>query len=162
MPRRNNGNRHQALSSWDVLVTLVSSTPAWLRALSLISLVVIGFIFCIALSVAVFYGRAVEFWPPKIAAYEPPIVQNCRQVIAIFPTLQTTINLQVDKISSLLTDQLTTANEMQKRYIDLNSTTIYGMSAAASAAKEGFERAELTRNPYSLGGLRQDRSSYVG
>lgn len=130
-----------------VFSALLHSTPVWIRGFLLMVVAGMGISITIVFSIAVFSGRGVELWPPKVTAFEPPEVQNCRQAISALPTLQSNVNLQAERLGTLMSQQFADANAMQKEYVRQSSSIgNYGRSEAEASAKLLYTKAEATRD----------------
>jgi hypothetical protein len=155
MAQSNAGDRTR--SSAELLHLLVSSSPVWVRGLVLLALAIAGVTLTVIFSIAVLSGRAVEFWPPKISSHDPPIVKNCKELLALYPAIQKETRENIEALSAVMRSQYAAADETRRKYIDIvRDFPSPGGSEAAELADRQKKEADDTRDLLSAALLKQE------
>jgi hypothetical protein len=133
----------------DLLHYLLSSVPVWIRGTVLLTLIGILVAVAIVFSSAALSGVAIEFGPLKISEYQPPVVRNCQQVIALLPSVQQEAESKLQPLFKQLAVQIDAANAMRKTSIEYRGSLEPGRNyigpVAEGHAKEMVQEAQETR-----------------
>jgi type IV secretory pathway TrbF-like protein len=125
--RRATGGSSQRtrLSYSDVLGALVTSSPAWIRGMTLLLLGGGVMIVVITVCAAIFAGREVSMWPPHVQAYVPPQVQNCNALLSALPDIRKAEEEEIHRVGSDLSRFLEQIRSLAKDYTVTGANTVY-------------------------------------
>jgi hypothetical protein len=109
----------------DVLNTLVSSSPAWIRGIVLLLLggALTGIV--ITVCIAILAGREVTVWPPHIAEYVPPQVSNCKALIGALPKLRNAEERELERVGIEINNFLAQLGKLRLDYTAKEANVIY-------------------------------------
>ena len=106
--------KHKGGSWPDAVAEIFKSTPAWMRAIVLLLIVCAAVLLAAVFGQAVYMGREVSLWPPHVAAYEAPLVTNCKTLMESLPRLQENQHTEIQRIQDLIRTQTQALVDIEK------------------------------------------------
>lgn len=67
---------------------------------------------------AIYAGREVSLWPPHVAAYQDPIIQNCKTMLDSLPQIRRSEEDEVHRVQSIINDEFQQLSKIEQHELD--------------------------------------------
>jgi hypothetical protein len=128
--------RNAGSTASQVVETLITSSPAWIRGTVLLLLGGALIILVVTVCAAIFAGREVSIWPPRVQAYIPPQVQNCTALLAALPDIRKSEEDEIGRLGATTSNLFDEIKKLARDYTLTGANTVYINSAMGDLRRD--------------------------